>query len=66
MSTVLKLFIFVLIFGFFMEADPVSYVYRGSWTSSAEAVVGRPATPASVAGVARRTTRRCVTGVYNC
>jgi hypothetical protein len=34
--------------------------------ASAEAVVGRPLTPVSVAGVARRTTRRCATGVYNC
>jgi hypothetical protein len=32
----------------------------------AEAVVGRPLTPVSVAGVARRTTRRCAAGVYNC
>ena len=31
-------------------------------TQSAEARVGRPATPASVAGVARRTTRRAVVG----
>ena len=32
----------------------------------AEAVVGRPATPGSVAGVARRTTRRCIrrTSIY--
>jgi len=29
----------------------------------AEAVVGRPATPVSVAGVARRTVRRCAVGV---
>ncbi|WP_249150351.1 hypothetical protein [Bradyrhizobium sp. JYMT SZCCT0180] len=29
---------------------------------SAEARIGRPATPASVAGVARRTTRRAVVG----
>jgi len=34
--------------------------------STAEAVVGRPLTPVSYAGVARRTTRRCATGVYNC
>jgi hypothetical protein len=34
--------------------------------SSAEAVVGRPLTPVSVAGAARRTTRRCAAGVYNC
>jgi len=33
---------------------------------SAEAVVGRPLTPVSVAGVARRTVRRCAVGVYNC
>jgi len=35
-------------------------------SSSAEAVVGRPLTPVSVAGVARRTVRRCAVGVYNC
>ena len=34
--------------------------------STAEAVVGRPLTPVSVAGVARRTARRCRAGVYNC
>ena len=33
---------------------------------SAEARVGRPLTPVSVAGVARRTSRRCRAGVYNC
>lgn len=34
--------------------------------ATAEARVGRPLTPVSVAGVARRTTRRCAAGVYNC
>ena len=34
--------------------------------STAEAVVGRPLTPVSVAGVTRRTARRCAVGVYNC
>jgi hypothetical protein len=34
--------------------------------SSAHAIVGRPGTPRSVAGVARRTYRRCATGVYRC
>jgi hypothetical protein len=34
--------------------------------SPAEAVVGRPLTPVSVAGAARRTVRRCAVGVYNC
>ena len=37
-----------------------------SMISPAEARVGRPLTPVSVAGVARRTTRRCAAGVYNC
>ena len=37
-----------------------------SFISSAEAVVGRPLTPVSVAGVARRTSRRCAAGVYDC
>jgi hypothetical protein len=34
--------------------------------STAQAIVGRPLTPVSVAGVARRTVRRCAVGVYNC
>ena len=77
MSKVLKLIIGVLTFAFFMATNPVSYVLlgawtsQGSWTSTAEARVGRPATPVSAAGVAwrgvaRGTTRRCVEGVYPC
>ena len=34
--------------------------------SPANAVVGRPGTPRSAAGVARRTYRRCAAGVYRC
>lgn len=37
-----------------------------SVVSTAEARVGRPLTPVSVAGVARRTVRRCAVGVYYC
>ena len=37
-----------------------------SFVSTAEAIVGRPLTPVSVAGVARRTARRCAVGVYHC
>ena len=37
-----------------------------SFVSTAEAVIGRPLTPVSVAGVARRTARRCAVGVYSC
>ena len=34
--------------------------------ATAHAVVGRPLTPVSVAGVARRTSRRCAAGIYDC
>lgn len=41
-----------------------------SFVSTSEARVGRPLTPVSVAGVARRTARRtvrrCAAGVYKC
>jgi len=33
---------------------------------TAEARLGRPLTPVSVAGVGRRTVRRCAVGVYDC
>ena len=35
-----------------------------SFVSTAEAVIGRPLTPMSVVGVARRTGRRCAVGMY--
>jgi len=56
----------VLAFGFLMTANPASHLRQGAWISRAEAIVGRPATPVSVAGVARRTTRRCIAGVPPC
>ena len=34
--------------------------------ATALAEVGRPLTPVSVAGVARRTARRCANGAYEC
>jgi hypothetical protein len=37
-----------------------------SIVSTAQAIVGRPLTPVSYAGVARRTVRRCAAGVYYC
>lgn len=37
-----------------------------SLVPQADARVGRPLTPVSVAGVGRRTVRRCAVGVYNC
>lgn len=66
MSRILTFAACVLAFGVLMSADPASIVTRGSWMSQAEAIVGRPATPVSVAGVARRTTRRCIAGVPPC
>jgi hypothetical protein len=36
------------------------------FVAKAEAIVGRPLTPMSYAGVARRTARRCAVGVYYC
>jgi len=50
----------------FGGGERLSLVREVSLVSSAHAVVGRPLTPVSVAGVARRTTRRCAAGVYNC
>ena len=37
-----------------------------SFVGTAEAIIGRPLTPMSYAGVARRTSRRCAAGVYAC
>src|SRR5688572_20231863 len=36
------------------------------FVTTVEAVVGRPLTPVSVSGVARRTARRCAVDVYDC
>ncbi|WBL82804.1 hypothetical protein I3J27_00095 [Bradyrhizobium xenonodulans] len=48
--------------GIFGSADWSNEAGMAFGVPSAEARVGRPATPASVAGVARRTTRRAVVG----
>ena len=49
-----------------IEIGPSTNPITISLVSKAEAVVGRPLTPVSYAGVARRTARRCRAGVYNC
>jgi hypothetical protein len=46
--------------------DRLPFLEGCAFISAAEAVVGRPLTPVSVAGVARRSARRCAAGVYNC
>lgn len=55
-----RLFIFGLATLFLTEIDPGQLVMGKVATSAAHAVIGRPATPGSVAGVARRTTRRTI------
>ena len=67
----LKILVIVLIAGVIMTFGSVigerfSVPGSQSLVPTAEAVVGRPLTPVSVAGVARRTVRRCAVGVYNC
>ncbi|EHK77968.1 hypothetical protein SM0020_10950 [Sinorhizobium meliloti CCNWSX0020] len=75
-SRKLKIASLAMVVGMFgLEAgERVSFPGVSGFVSSAEARVGRPLTPVSVAGVARRTTRRvvrrtvvrCANGVYNC
>ena len=61
----------VLIFGIIMTfgseiGERLSMPEAQRLVPTADARVGRPLTPVSVAGVARRTVRRCAVGVYNC
>jgi hypothetical protein len=59
-SIIKRHLIFLLALSFFMEVEPVSFTFNGTLNSEAEARIGRPATPLSYAGVARRTTRRTI------
>ena len=54
---------FAFFAGFTVDISPAVW-QSGTVISQAEAVIGRPATPGSVAGVARRTTRRAVRRRY--
>nr|WP_192179784.1 hypothetical protein [Mesorhizobium amorphae] len=58
--------VLALALAIFVEVDPISLVTTGSVSTDANAKVGRPLTPGSAAGVARRTTRRTIrrTNVY--
>lgn len=47
-------------------AEKLSIPVPDGIVTPAEARIGRPLTPVSVAGVARRTVRRCAVGVYYC
>ena len=55
----------IIIYGIYLElGERLEIPGVHSFVSTAEAVVGRPLTPVSVAGVARRSARRCAAGVY--
>jgi len=61
MKTMFKsVLVVALATAFTLEIDPVSLMSGKVGPQPAEARVGRPLTPASVAGVARRTTRRTI------
>ena len=69
--TILKMTGIVIVAGIvglsgFELAEQLSVPGVHSIVSSAEARVGRPLSPVSVAGVARRTGRRCANGTYDC
>jgi hypothetical protein len=51
--------------GFFWSGDLTPRNESG-FVTEAQAIIGRPLTPMSYAGVARRTVRRCAVGVYYC
>jgi hypothetical protein len=56
----------IMAFAIAAEPDPMQWIKGTGFIQQAEARVGRPATPVSAAGVARRTTRRVVrrSGAY--
>ena len=68
MSRKLKIALFTLIAAFagLQAADRLTTPGSLNVISTAEARIGRPLTPLSVAGVARRTVRRCAVGIYYC
>ena len=45
-------------FGWLLPANMNGFV------TTVQAIIGRPLTPMNVAGVARRTARRCAAGIY--
>ena len=61
MKTLTKtLFVFIALAGLWTMSFSPEIPLKPVWVADAEAVVGRPLTPVSVGGVARRTTRRTV------
>jgi hypothetical protein len=68
LSKKLGLMLLAAVFGFGLLtiSEQISNPAFDGLVSTAAARIGRPLTPVSVAGVARRTVRRCAVGVYNC
>jgi hypothetical protein len=60
------LFALIVVFGVAELAGQLSGSGSHGFVSEAQAIVGRPLTPVSIAGVGRRTVRRCAVGIYNC
>jgi hypothetical protein len=60
------LFALIVVFGVAELAGLLSGSGAHGLVSEAQAIVGRPLTPVSIAGVGRRTVRRCAVGIYNC
>lgn len=63
MTTVLRTLLFLCSLLIMFSIDVLNENPSGvTFVSEAEAIIGRPLTPLSYAGVARRTTRRVVVG----
>jgi len=63
MTTVLRTLLFVCFLLLMFSIDVLKEIpSEVTFVSEAEAIIGRPLTPVSFAGVARRTTRRVVVG----
>ncbi len=59
----IAIFAGIVVLGGLHIGEQLSILGAHSFVSTAEARVGRPLTPVSVAGVARRSVRRCARGV---
>jgi hypothetical protein len=64
----IRILVLVALFGILCLELSERFLPSGlnGFVSTVEAVVGRPLTPVSVSGVARRTARRCSADVYDC
>jgi hypothetical protein len=69
MATRIRVVVLATLFGAFcfeLSEQVVPPSVKDFFVPTVEAIVGRPLTPVSVAGVARRTSRRCSADVYDC